>query len=233
MKYLKHLITLVILSVSISCTFAQSTKKYSAKNTKDVVISSGIDLIIRQGSEELLEISAHASLFKNIEVLHTNGKLTIRIKNNQGWKNIFKNQQIKAYLTIRNLQSIQATGGSDVASDGIINVQNLNISASGGSDIRLNLKSNNLTASASGGSDLILTGTAENFKGSASGGSDIRGDRFKTAYANLSASGGSDITIAVVKGLTANASGGSDINYIGNPDVKQTSSGSGSIKRRN
>lgn len=234
MKILKNIALTTIFTLVTYFSFAQNNgRKVAVKNVKEVYVMSGIDLVIRQGNQESLTIEGDPSALKEIEVLQNNGQLKIRFKSNQGWKNVFGNREIKAYLNVKAIQSIQATGGSDVESIGTITSSNLTLSASGGSDMSLNVRANNLNASASGGSDLQLVGSAGNLVASASGGSDIKMEKLASNYANLTATGGSDIQASVSKGLTASASGGSDITYIGNPDIKKSSSGSGSVRKKN
>jgi hypothetical protein len=90
-----------------------------------------------------------------------------------------------------------------------------------------------LTVSASGGSDAKISGTAVHLKVSISGGSDFKGDDLIADFCTISASGGSDAYIHVNKELESHASGGSDIRYTGNPITRNSSSGDGSVKRKN
>lgn len=234
MKILKNIALTSIFTLVSYFTFAQNNaRRVTVKNIKEVHVMSGIDLVIRQGNQESLTLEGNPSALKEIEVLQKNGQLKIRFKSNQGWKNVFKNREIKAYLNIKSIQSIHTSGGSDVESVGTIIASNLSLSASGGSDMNISLRANNLNASASGGSDMLLAGSAANLVASASGGSDIKMEKLASNYANLTATGGSDIYASVSKGLTASASGGSDISYIGNPDIKKSSSGSGSVRKKN
>ncbi|MNR51686.1 hypothetical protein D3C85_1713960 [compost metagenome] len=56
-----------------------------------------------------------------------------------------------------------------------------------------------------------------------SGGSDVDAFEFKVNYAQVNTSGGSDANIFVNKGLTASATGGSDIHYKGSAALKKVS----------
>ena len=85
----------------------------------------------------------------------------------------------------------------------------------------------------SGGSDVYISGTVASLKVEASGGSDLKGYDLATDFCNVSASGGSDARITVNKELSANASGGSDIYYKGTGVVKEvSSSGSSSVTKK-
>jgi hypothetical protein len=72
-----------------------------------------------------------------------------------------------------------------------------------------------------------------NVKIDASGGSDFNGFELTAEYAIIQTSGGSDAAITVTKEMAAEASGGSDINYKGNPVIKyKSASGGGSVSKR-
>ncbi|WP_297906327.1 head GIN domain-containing protein [uncultured Parabacteroides sp.] len=123
---------------------------------------------------------------------------------------------------------ISATKGSDVKMDYPVNVSTCIIKATGGSDIIVNdLSTRIIQGRASGGSDLKLKGKAENGEYSASGGSDIKAYDLILNQLECSASGGSDIYTHVTGYIKASASGGSDVHYKG-PAKSDTSTSGGS-----
>jgi hypothetical protein len=66
-----------------------------------------------------------------------------------------------------------------------------------------------------------------------SGGSDLNASRLTANTAEVESSGGSDLSIAVRDAIVANASGGSDISYSGQPTtVKVNASGGGDVRQR-
>ncbi len=220
------------------CTFISnaqnSVKNFNIRSINSVSVASGIDLFIKQGNEERLHIESSNDLLKNVEVIQEGRHVTIKYKSNtNNWNRMFKNQGIKAYITIKDLNTLKSSGGSDVESVGQLTLANLDITSSGGSDVKLNIKSTNISVSSSGGSDVDLTGSTTNFTASASGGSDINARNLNSVYAKITASGGSDVTLSVSKALDANATGGSDIHYKGNPEVRKNNSKSGDVTRIN
>ncbi|RZK21079.1 MAG: DUF2807 domain-containing protein [Flavobacterium sp.] len=211
---------------------SQQTKTLAMTNFQDVSVSSGIDLYLSQANTESVKVVAHEDLINDVIVEKSGNSLTIRYKNNISWGRIVKGQSIKVYVTCKTLTGITASGGSDVYSQNTLKANTLNIKASGGSDVKLNLVTQNLNLTTSGGSDVELKGTATNLSATASGGSDIDALELLVDYAKVTASGGSDANVNVSKGLEAGASGGSDVNYKGNASVNKTSSSkSGDVKK--
>jgi len=84
---------------------------------------------------------------------------------------------------------------------------------------------------ASGGADVEVSGTANTAYANSSGGADLDARNLEAKNAELRASGGSDLAMAVVDTLDARASGGADIDYYGSPEVlDEDESGSSDIR---
>lgn len=237
---MKKLNPIKLLVLTLACSLitfslkAQSSKDVPVRNFNEVSVSSGIDLYLTQSSAENIKVMAHPDLLKDVIIEKENNLLKIRYRNNISWSRMFKGQSIKVYVSYKTLQAVSASGGSDVFTQNTLKTDKLIASASGGSDIELDIITKDLQVQTSGGSDIKLKGSGVNMQASASGGSDIHALEFIVEYAKVTASGGSDANVNVSKALEASASGGSDVNYKGNASVKKTSSSrSGDVKRIN
>ncbi|WP_316739614.1 head GIN domain-containing protein [Pedobacter aquatilis] len=225
---------LVLFLTAANYVNAQENKNVAVKNVTSVTVSSGIDLYLTQGGSESLDIKSSADLLKNVVVEQNGGSLVIKVKEGLNWGSMFRNQNIKAYLSFKTLNALTASGGSDVFSQNQIKADKFAIRSSGGSDVKLNLVCKDIQIQSSGGSDVKLTGKAENMVLQTSGGSDVDAYEFPVDYAKVSATGGSDANINVTKGLEAGASGGSDVHYKGSASLKKTSSSkSGDVTKVN
>jgi len=225
---------LLVIGLNNSYALAQSNRNVSVKAFNEVTVGSGIDLYLKQATNEALNIKGDADLIKDVIITQAGSTLIIKYKEGINWGRMFKNQSIKVYLNYTTLKSLAASGGSDVFTENDLKAGNLNLKASGGSDLHLTLAVKDLTLTISGGSDVILKGGGENLQATASGGSDIDAFDYMVNNAILTVSGGSDANIYVNKALVASASGGSDVNYKGNAVLKKTSSSkSGDVKHIN
>jgi len=202
---------------------AQSSRTVSAKNFNNVAVSSGIDLFLTQGNNENVVIKGQEEVIKDVVIEQEGNNLTIKYKEGINWGRLFKGTKIQVYVTVKKLNGISASGGSDVETQNTINTDKMSIKSSGGADLDLNIICKDITISSSGGSDINLKGSAENMVLNTSGGSDVDAFEFKVNYAQVNTSGGSDANVYVNKGLTANATGGSDIHYKGNAALKKVS----------
>ena len=79
---------------------------------------------------------------------------------------------MKAYVSFKNIDRLEGSGGSDISIDGSIKVAKLSMEVSGGSDFDGKVETDELKIHASGGSDVHVTVNKE-LSANASGGSDV------------------------------------------------------------
>lgn len=234
MKHSNRIIAgLVFLILSVSPEILNAQENLTITGFNEISVSSGIDLYLTQSNSENIRINAHPDLLKNVIIEKQGKTLVIKYKNNLNWSKLVKNQGTKVYVNYKNLQALNASGGSDVISQNTIKTESLALNASGGSDMELQVNVKELDIHASGGSDIDLKGSAVNMSAAISGGSDLDAFSLTTENARVTASGGSDANIQVTKALDASANGGSDVNYKGNPAVKKSSDKSGDVNKVN
>lgn len=228
------IVTIVMLAL-IAQAQEYKTQTRTVRNITAVKVGSGIDLYLRQGNAEKLQITAADDRIDKIVTEVRDGVLHIYFENNNwnwnwGWSN---RKSPEARLVFKDLRSISAGGGSDVTSDERLLFDEIKLNAGGGSDIKLELNAELVEANAGGGSDIVLSGNAKYLKANASGGSDFKGKDLRSKYCKVNVSGGSDAFVWVESELTANASGGSDVHYYGNPEqVKKSTSGGSDVNKR-
>jgi hypothetical protein len=85
---------------------------------------------------------------------------------------------------------------------------------------------------ASGASTLQVSGTAGELDTDASGASRMRLEDLSATEAEVDATGASTIEVTVSGRLAGSASGASTVTYSGNPDVSVSTSGASSVRRR-
>lgn len=213
-----------------------NAQQRNLKNFKAIRVSHGIDLYLTQSSEEAVAVSAANEEYRNKIVTEVeDGVLKIyyeKEETNWNWGNNWNNKKLKAYVSVKTLEKLHASGGSDVFCEGQITAGVLQLQISGGSDLKGNFSCDQLSVNASGGSDADLKGKTGTLKISASGGSDIDAYALSSEICQVHSSGGSDVNVNVSKSIDAHASGGSDIHYKGAPAVTKTNkSGSSDIRK--
>ena len=197
-------------------------------------VGGAVDLVIRQGSEFRVTVTAEDGELEDLVTEVDRGTLQIHHKPEQ--RGLFGFNRVRDYevdVTLPRLRALDAHGGVDVRVDGAISGERLEVDASGAADVTLAVDLTELAVSTSGGSDITLTGAAARFTAQTSGGSDLVASHMTVGSADIRSSGGSDVMLDVADSLVAHASGGSDIIYTGDPrDVDVHSSGGADVTRR-
>jgi hypothetical protein len=236
----RYLISVVLLIAGFTTIDAQknihdaNAISRTVSSFHGIQVSAGIDLYLSQSNTEGLAVSASSTEYRDKIITEVeNGVLKIYYGERGSWgSSNWGNRKMKAYVSAKNIDLLEASGGSDVFIDENLKVAKLKVQLSGGSDMIGKLEVEDLIVGASGGSDAKLSGTVNHLKVSISGGSDFKGADLFAENCSISASGGSDAYIHVNKELESHASGGSDIRYTGNPATRNTSSGEGTVKKR-
>ena len=151
---MKKLILSFVTCLSLA-VFAQDTKVINDANATvrnlsgsftAISVSSGIDLYLSQGNEESVAVSASEQ--KHLDRLKTevvNGVLKIYYDNKGvSWKS--DNRKLKAYVSFKTLEKLNASAGSEVNVKGSINADKLDLDVSSGSEFKGSINAKELTA---------------------------------------------------------------------------------------
>ena len=234
---MKKLLFNLLVTGLITTASAQKTindanaEKRNVSGFHAIEVGGGIDLYLSQG-EEAVAVSASKNEYRaRIKTEVKNGVLKIWYEWNSNLRFDWSNHKLKAYVSFKDIDRLEGSGGSDISIDGSIKVAKLALEISGGSDFDGKVETSELEIRASGGSDVRISGKATRLAIDASGGSDFKGYDLASDICNVEASGGSDVQVTVNKELSANASGGSDVYYKGTGLIRDLKTSSSSIKK--
>ncbi len=237
MKTLKTLCILILVAaIGIPSALAgnsDQTEIRKVKNFKEIKVSAGIDLYLSMGETEEVKIVADDDIIDDIKTEVKDGTLHIYMKNNSWFNWNRMNKTRKVYVTVKELEALRASSGSDVRTSNTLKGERLLVTASSGSDVEIDVIYKNLKVDTSSGSDARLSGKVKNLEAEASSGSSIKAQELESQNCKAKASSGSDISVSVSDELYARASSGADIRYSGNPQTRDTDESSGGdIKQR-
>ena len=228
---------LITVILSSSCIFLNPPVKGNGKVVEEkrkagkfnqIKVSRGMNVYISQGDENLVVVEADENLLDFIETEVENKVLKVTTNTS-----IRKATSKKVFVTVRELESIRAMAGSNVFSESDIECENLMVSSTAGSNIKIEVSADDIDVSASAGSNVKIDGTSQSFKGKASAGSNIKAEGLKTKDCEARTSSGANIWISVSDKFTASSSSGGNIFYYGNPKNIDTKSSSGGNVIRN
>ena len=225
-------------------------------NFNAIRVSSAIDLYLTQSASNKVAVSASSDEIRDHIITEVEGGvLIIRLGENGSWFNWKKwgNYKTKAYVSIKDIDAITASGASDVhlvnriesskirinlsgASDlkGDISAGVIIYDISGASDCKSSVDANTIVITGAGASKIELAGKVDDLSVVISGASDAKLYNLNSKGAILKSSGASSIQATVTELLKANSLGASSIDYKGNPSVKESNtSGASSIRHKN
>ncbi len=129
----KLLISLIACLVVASVNYAQSTSGEVVQETRtvkpftEITVSDGIDIYVRQGNTTEVVAKADQSAIAQL-ITEVRGD-ALHIEVDRSLRNV---RILDVYIIIPDLEFIEASGGSDVAGDGLLSVKNLKLMGSGG-----------------------------------------------------------------------------------------------------
>lgn len=143
------------------------------------------------------------------------------------------NKKLRAYVSFKNVNSLEVAGASSIKINGTVSGENLDIKLTGASDMTGNVKLAKLTVDLSGASDLKIAGDVGDIDIDATGASDVKSYDLAADDCTVKATGACDIRITVNKELSVHATGASSVFYKGNAVMKNVhTSGASSIARK-
>ena len=234
---MKKLMAILMLSFSLASVSAQQINDPNAEVRKvsgfhAIKVSNAIDLYLSQSNDEAVAVSAVKDEYRNhIKTTVENGVLKIWYDEQGGWRS--GNRKLKAYVSFKTLDNLEASGASDVVVAGTIKGNDLVIHMGGASDFKGKLDVNSLDLRLNGASDAEISGKVVNLKVDANGASDLKGYDLEADNCTAEASGASDIKITVNKELSARASGASGVYYRGAGVIRDIkTSGASSVSKK-
>jgi hypothetical protein len=239
-----------------SIVYDENAQQRKVPSFTAISVSSAIDLYLTQSDKNEVAVSAtNDEIRDHIITEVVGGTLIIRLGDRGSWMSWRKwgNYKTKAYVSIKDINALTASGASNVHLINTIESPKMRIKLSGASDFKGNIKAgvlmyqltgasdykgevsaNSIDIDGSGASNIELLGNVDDLAIEVSGASSAKLYNLTSKGAILRASGASNIGVTVTEILRASSSGASDINYKGNPNVKESStSGASSIRRRN
>ncbi|HTE26536.1 head GIN domain-containing protein [Flavitalea sp.] len=235
---MKKMLSILAFSVLVISARAQQINDPNVevrplKGFNSIKVSNAIDLYLSQGDEEAVAVSADKVAWRNhIKTSVQGGVLKIWYENTgDGFK--MGNRKLKAYVSVRDLVNLEASGASDVVIKGKLTGGDVRIEMNGASDFKGSVDLKSLDLKLNGASDATITGRVVSLKVDANGASDLKGYELETDVCTAEASGASDIKITVNKELSARASGASGVYYKGSGVIRDIkSSGASSISKK-
>lgn len=238
MHKMKTLIPLLVTLFLIGCTQVTITGSGNVVTQEETLadfdkvdISQSFDVDVTQGENFRVLIRVDDNLVEYLDILKQDSTLKIRLKPNRSYN--IRNATLEAELTLPELLGLDLSGSSEANISGFESTKPLLVDLSGNSELFGDIQSGDARFTISGNSSVALAGSAGDIVVDASGSSEADLSEFPAADASVDASGASTVIVNLSGRLDADASGSSDVYYLGSPTLgRMDTSGSSTIQPR-
>lgn len=185
--------------------------------------SFGIEIFVTQTDSEAVRIETDDNLQEYVKVEVKERELKISKE-----KAFMLKGRIKAYVSVKSLEKIDASSGAHVKTENQILTDIMKIDASSGADIKMDIVTKYLKGNSSSGSHIHLKGIGQVIDMQSSSGAGIHAEALLSETARANTSSGAHIEIYAKEEVIAEASSGGQIKVFGNPasrNVKKSSGG--------
>jgi hypothetical protein len=214
---MKRIFTLLLLA-AFSNAFSQepiydaNVKKRSVSSFHGIEASTGVEVIVSQGTVEALGVSSNSPDFDRLVITEVeNGILKIYIEANWKLWDMPKNWKVKVYVSFKQIDQLKASSGASIK--GEINV-------------------GNLSARQSSGGYMSLRGSVEKLEVDASSGGMFKGYDLVASFLEVDVSSGGGVQVTVSKEVNAEASSGGYVNYKGEAIIRNIDISSGGTVKK-
>lgn len=209
------------------------TESRAVGSFQAIELHASMNLVLRQGSSEAVELRADDNLLALIEtrVVSRAGGPTLEVTTKDG-ADYSTHNPIMVTVDVVTLSALSVRGSGNVTGDGLkAAALKINLTGSGNVKLqRLTLDEASLKISGSGNAD--LAGKVARLSLSISGSGDINTRELEADDVSISIAGSGDASVSARKTLGVSIAGSGSVDYVGDATVKTAIAGSGRVKKR-
>jgi len=222
--------TLALLSQT---AHAASAVARPVGNFDAVTLSAPVDLVLRQGSQSAVEVSAddavQAVLATEVVAGAKGPTLEVGLRPGTRWPHGAKALVTVDVVALRAL----AVDGAGKASGSGLSVNELDVSIRGAGDVRLDeLRATALELRIAGSGDILVAGRTGRLRMRVSGSGDVDAAALDADDVVVNISGSGSAQVRATATLDVSIAGSGDVTYRGSPRVTQRIAGSGAVTQR-
>jgi len=225
-----YTLTCLLLLISTLGFSQKSQKELSGFKALDVFGPFDIELI--KSDKEYAEIDLNGIDQEDVLIEVQKDILKLKIKNRHYFSEWRDDSHRKAdYVTVkiyyRDIDVLEAQAGAVVYSKQTLKSKYLHLECSMGAEVKLDILSKEVEAISNMGGVLELSGQTEEFDVKANMGGVLKASHLESKIVYVKASMGADVIVNVIEELDASAGFGANVDYVGGPTVRHTSSNMG------
>ncbi len=198
------------------------------ENFDAVKASRGLDVVLLKDQGRKVIVEANENLHEYIKIYVKEN--TLHVTSDQ---NIYFADEKTVFVSYTKINQLKVNSGASISAEESVVQKDIQLSATSGADIKLNLKAETVTSSVTSGAMIDLTGKVNFHKANATSGADIRAEELQSLVSEAKATSGASIRIHAKNEFTGKATSGADIRYYGKPDkVSEVDTSGGDVRRQ-
>ena len=184
--------------------------------------STGVEVILEQGSPSEVEVEVDDNLMKYIVTRVENGTLIVKIDGN-----INTMESAIVRVKTKTIEGLESSSGASIKTINKLSGTSVALKTSSGSTIQADLEYEKVSCESTSGSEIKVSGKALTLDTKSSSGSEIDAKDLAANEITAQSTSGSNTTVNPIVLLNAKASSGSSIDYIKEPKkvIKEETSG--------
>jgi hypothetical protein len=193
-----------------------------------IKVGSGIDVYLTQGDNHMLEVEADENLQDWIKTEVSGNELHIFTE-----KNIRFAKTKKVYVTCKNLERIDISSAGDVTGVTPFKMDKLDIEMSSAGDLKFEVEASEIKISISSAGNATLKGKTNLLKADLSSAGDLNAYDLEAKTGDISVSSAGNARVYITEEASFQSSSAGDINYRGEPKIKEIrTSSAGSVNKK-
>lgn len=216
------------------------TESREVNNIEHVEVCCGMKLVLTQGEQEKLTIEAEDNVLPEIDTVVNEDRLVVRFHSNVRLLSLHLHRPVIVRLQMKTIHGVSISGGGSLETEhintdhimmdfnggshamiGDLQAANTELVTSGGGSVMIDsLTADTLHVNANGGGHVTIhAGNVVEQQVTASGGSHYDALDVRCESARIDVGGGSNANVWVTETLNVRASGGSHVEYRGDPSI--------------
>jgi Putative auto-transporter adhesin, head GIN domain len=201
----------------------------AASGFEAIGLEGDIDLVVRQGTRESVQVQAPAGVQPKIEVRVDGGTLRVGVKKGESLRNA---GPVVVTVEVVNLRALASSGSGAIHVEPL-KTPSLAVSLAGSGDATLKqLQTGALEINVAGSSDVVAAGSATRFKLSIAGSGNVQAGDLVSDEVAVNIAGSGNTRVNAAKSLSVAIAGSGNVDYSGNAVLSSSVFGSGKISRR-
>lgn len=197
----------------------------------EIKTSSAIHVYLTQGKAESLQVEAEENIIPYIETKVVKNCLIISLNGNRKHKNLSTNKPMNVYVSVPNLEKIEASSASHIYGTNEWKATDLEIEISSAAQLDMNLEVNRLDLEVTSAAKAQLAGKGNLLDAEVNSAAYLDAEKFIVSKADIEVSSAGKATIYVADELEYEISSMGKLDYYGNPHILKAESNSGARHR--